>query len=1823
MNNEGEQDIEKRAEALREEILEIESQVLWPDSKIEALKNFLNGKRFSEIENSELKANGRKFVEERLERARGFVDEEARYMRTMWNEGRETHDGRYCKEYIEGRAGRYSNLGEERIAAKFENILQEMEKRNLGDIAKEMEPALGEAVDLNFVAKVLKQLKNKYNYNNELLMHLDMLEGKLEAGDIEGIRKYLGLSNEKKEQEFATQEQVNSFDVSEKKDGGDSIVDDAMRGQDINVSVSEGVRKAKDGSSRERVIAVSEGEKSMFDLELKEYYDKWLENKDSKKYLDNLEKFQIGLNKLGHLELAKEVSNIIDKFLREETVEKVLGGENMGEDGKAEGEVIDANLDERRKEGKNEKIDLEEAKRKIEEAIREPLDKNDTNNMGAILNEFREKYNSSDEVLKYIDEIEESFIESFDIDRAKEIGELKTKWLAEKYDDKSAKNAIEYLERLAGDRNELDRISEKNLHLKKHIESFIGKEIVWLKEIAESGKKADRQKTVNVLRRERETRNLKLEIGNLESEEGGKGREKPASVPQVAAGEGGEAGGEGGYDKEGKEGAPIFGADDFKKYSQKFILLKDKIASLEAKKELYPDLIIDKDKESLKNEIEELKDNCEEFLIGEIKNGKSIADLEEEAQYNPKAQELLEEIKMRIEFMDPDKVKERFRDEMEYLISGERRKSKKEDELAMEDKLIDMARGLGLLNEEQLVELEKSEMFFGKKNSKEILFAELKEIKEEAENWAKIDKYYQEVEEKKAKRKGDNERNLEGKKRKGGKIGGIIKNKEHMLKGMAEIAMAFQASHFTVGAVGSAIFGAGFGATGGGIAVAVAGAAGAVVCGRKLFRWGGEKFLREKRARKMDVSQEEVLDKMATLISVHQMDRLDVEKKVMEKNYRKMEEKYIRNEISEDDWKNFLIEAANEKMGNSKKERTMSKKKSKQEALINKDKALLMLDLKEREREAGIKRKIYKTAGQGHSLRDEKIAKKVKTETMGEKVGKAASLYGKELGTLAAFESPARLPLMLFGGAQMGMVDMEILFEDKKWYQENYMFSKKIKGGRWLAQTIGAGAGALTLSWLISGRKAEAAEQYGGGFEKIAGWAKGKTEGMVEDWKQEGDMFSSLLKPKEFFNKWRGGFKARHGIDKGLEERAERIKEKAFREFQSSEREFSREQLDAGALQELVNRADSKSDFWFSTNEQEFFLKNKPQLIEQTKAHINKQIQEVDSIFKTQLEGLREKFNSEEMKALGDKVQNADGKGGISFKDKVEFLKNGEKWVEDIEAARKPNIQPSPGAGSQSGKIEARDGAMGKGPVAKSAPATVGVERITVKSGDKVWNIAERIAQEKLGEQMPKGNTPQEIAQRTYITDAVKDEMAAQMKGQGFEDASLIKEGQSFNIDKGKVMERLKARKIIVDEANNIKQLTPKEVENILKNNEMNREAAKARRVARGKSAKKVIGETTPGPSLLRRGNEGTASVRGGEKVGFSDEQRDRAINEIFQLKLQNSERYKQENQLNSNQYEALIEKIKANDSNKNDFSLEDKIAFLKNENQWIKEIKEGPRKGNVNLNREAEVKANYKEEMNKMKGKHIEEPVVNRNTFEAVERGSRVVKTEGELADGRELTRECQEFYKRIWEKDEVLWKEKLAKQAKANLKGKELSPPDFNEVLDGGKILDFLKIKNYLGEEEMNKLITTSEEMEIAKKLSNFGFKGKAFDEKFQNSKKCLEVLGRTRKDMDLSRKADFLEMWVKPEKGNIGEYLQQEGFRIPDTDRLQWTWDVKGGKLIIKNGVEIEKGVPQELTIYLAGEHTGEYGRRRNLWWGNRLFKTRNEFMKDLDKDLDKKK
>lgn len=116
----------------------------------------------------------------------------------------------------------------------------------------------------------------------------------------------------------------------------------------------------------------------------------------------------------------------------------------------------------------------------------------------------------------------------------------------------------------------------------------------------------------------------------------------------------------------------------------------------------------------------------------------------------------------------------------------------------------------------------------------------------------------------------------------------------------------------------------------------------------------------------------------------------------------------------------------------------------------------------------------------------------------------------------------------------------------------------------------------------------------------------------------------------------------------------------------------------------------------------------------------------------------------------------------------------------------------------------------------KPAPETL---EITAGRGDSVWKMAEKALAQKYGENF--AGLPE--AERTYITDYIKDRIAENPAAFGLKDVDVVKIGQK--IDFSRFLENDPLMKSVFSHAKN---LTPEQMENILKNNELLRAYHKA-----------------------------------------------------------------------------------------------------------------------------------------------------------------------------------------------------------------------------------------------------------------------------------------------------------------------------------------------------------------------------------------------------------
>ncbi len=121
---------------------------------------------------------------------------------------------------------------------------------------------------------------------------------------------------------------------------------------------------------------------------------------------------------------------------------------------------------------------------------------------------------------------------------------------------------------------------------------------------------------------------------------------------------------------------------------------------------------------------------------------------------------------------------------------------------------------------------------------------------------------------------------------------------------------------------------------------------------------------------------------------------------------------------------------------------------------------------------------------------------------------------------------------------------------------------------------------------------------------------------------------------------------------------------------------------------------------------------------------------------------------------------------------------------------------------------------------------------VIVEKGDSVWKIMEKQAEAR-GLFKGLGNSPEDIAKKTYIIDALKDKVEANPEKFGLADSDKLKIGQKINFSS--VFEDENSLKSIRQSADH---LNEDQIKNILKNNEENLRKNKWAKIKEGEKIK-------------------------------------------------------------------------------------------------------------------------------------------------------------------------------------------------------------------------------------------------------------------------------------------------------------------------------------------------------------------------------------------------
>ncbi len=198
--------------------------------------------------------------------------------------------------------------------------------------------------------------------------------------------------------------------------------------------------------------------------------------------------------------------------------------------------------------------------------------------------------------------------------------------------------------------------------------------------------------------------------------------------------------------------------------------------------------------------------------------------------------------------------------------------------------------------------------------------------------------------------------------------------------------------------------------------------------------------------------------------------------------------------------------------------------------------------------------------------------------------------------------------------------------------------------------------------------------------------------------------------------------------------------------------------------------------------------------------------------------------------------------------------------------------------------IKAKTGMTAPKETAPVVPAEISPEdfRITAQKGDSVWTMAKKAVEnsETYGENFKSLNQ----AQKTYVIDAIKDQVAKNPKGFGLTDVDIMKPGQEINLS-----EFFNKEGVVEEFLGKAGKLSKEQIENILSNNEIIQEFQKNNPGVRmtsdkiesilSRGGRRALEETaqssveTAAPELARGAGEETVSGLGseaGQEAGHS-----------------------------------------------------------------------------------------------------------------------------------------------------------------------------------------------------------------------------------------------------------------------------------------------------------------------------------------------------------------
>lgn len=929
------------------------------------------------------------------------------------------------------------------------------------------------------------------------------------------------------------------------------------------------------------------------------------------------------------------------------------------------------------------------------------------------------------------------------------------------------------------------------------------------------------------------------------------------------------------------------------------------------------------EKERLVKIAEELKDLCEEKLFIELKDGRSINELKQEN--NAEIVKIIETIENRLKFMDPEEVKKHFGEELEAMIAirqyQKKKRERKEGLTLEEEKDWD--------NKYEMIGKMGEILGFERKES-QIFTKPLSNIVDSAEEWAKIEEYNKNVGKKAEKselkegeeEKGGKFKNVMDKIKAGGKAAG--KWGANASGGMAKAAVAFKVAGAVTalagGSVGWAGIGLTFGVAGGGLTL--------WKFIEEGLRENGMKKGARKINLKEDDPQviEKLKSNIACLISMEQAGKLDFEGNAEKKRIRETIHKFAMDKtMTKEKEEEFLTNIGHEQKGQKGKfkaglqsietklseifsdpffEENENQKREKIEKTKDGAIGLKAIEIAGLRREAEATKVLYGMIEKNPELKA-KFEKKGKLAQAGEGIKKLGIEYAKEMGGFAAYELIPFFKLGALGGAfKKGMELPDLLAEatgGREWYEQH----KKLK---WLAK---AGCGAATFAAFAALMAPKTAE----------GGVKGVGKGWLEGIKEDAGILGSLGKGKigEAGGKIFEGFKARHGIkeSKSAEQlRAEQeIDNRFWEEMNKIEKSATKDEKDIGMMNILLKNIKGEDGKIgdLSMEDKKSFLqdidlkqKNKnhvPSVENNTRHEVNMKIKKLERDFGDQWMNKEwDKFTEKELhksavnRLLG-KINKLDSIQGESVKDMQKYLNDEglrNKLINEVKQeiaaelkaeksvqtqAKTPSAPKTETEKAQAPKAKTEEKVEKSVPVKKVEKSAVenvnNIKKIDVKQGDTVWKIAQQMEKD-LGIKRPEA--PSELkgkgeelakwqkAQDTYFNDAIKDEIAKQMRAKNL-NPEMIKAGQNIDVDLAKVKSGLEDRSIVKGAG----ELTPKDVNNILENNTRNAEAAKIKKAGKSAAVPRAGGETAAGPKLSADELKTLELIKTMENIGFKE----------------------------------------------------------------------------------------------------------------------------------------------------------------------------------------------------------------------------------------------------------------------------------------------------------------------------------------------------------------